>query len=86
MCYTESMEKARQNLTLVIEEDLLLAARKVALDQRTSVNQLVREYLTALVEELGRRRLAKARLRTMFETGIVDVGDRKWSRDDLYDR
>jgi len=83
MCYTESMEKARQNLTLVIEEDLLLAARKVALDQRTSVNQLVREYLTALVEELGRRRLAKARLRTMFETGIVDVGDRKWSRDDL---
>ena len=86
MCYTESMEKARQNLTLVIEEDLLLAARKVALDQRTSVNQLVREYLTALVEELGRRRLAKARLRTMFETGIVDVGDRKGSRDDLYDR
>ena len=80
------MEKARQNLTLVIEEDLLLAARKVALDQRTSVNQLVREYLTALVEELGRRRLARARLRTMFETGIVDVGDREWSRDDLYDR
>jgi hypothetical protein len=50
------------------------------------VNQLVREYLTALVEEPGRGRLAKARLRTMFETGIVEVGDRKWSRDDLYDR
>jgi hypothetical protein len=80
------MEKARQNVTLVVDEDLLLAARKVALDQRTSVNQLVREYLTALVEEPGRRRLAKARLRTMFETGIVEVGDRKWSRDDLYDR
>jgi len=73
-------------VTLVVDEDLLLAARKVALDQRTSVNQLVREYLTALVEEPGRRRLAKARLRTMFETGIVEVGDRKWSRDDLYDR
>jgi hypothetical protein len=80
------MEKARQNVTLVVDEDLLLAARKVALDQRTSVNQLVREYLAALVEEPGRRRLAKARLKTMFETGIVEVGDRKWSRDDLYDR
>lgn len=80
------MEKARQNVTLVVDEDLLLAARKVALDQRTSVNQLVREYLTALVEEPSRRRLAKARLRQMFETGIVEVGDRKWSRDDLYDR
>ena len=80
------MEKARQNVTLVVDEDLLLAARKVALDQRTSVNQLVRDYLAALVEEPSRRRLAKARLRAMFETGIVEVGDRNWSRDDLYDR
>jgi hypothetical protein len=78
------MEKVRQNVTLVIEEDVLLAARKVALDQRTSVNQLVREYLVALVEEPSRRRLARARLRKVFATGLVEVGDRKWSRDDLY--
>jgi hypothetical protein len=80
------MEKGRQNVTLVIEEDLLLEARKIALDQRTSVNQLVREYLTALVEETGRRRLARARLKKVLETGLVEVGDRNWSRDDLYDR
>ena len=80
------MEKARQNVTLVVEEDLLLAARKVALDQRTSVNQLVREYLVGLVEEPGRRRLARARLRKAFDTGLVEIGDRKWSREDLYDR
>jgi hypothetical protein len=80
------VEKARQNVTLVVEEDLLLAARKIALDQRTSVNQLVREYLAALVEAPGRRRLARARLRSMFEAGLVEVGERKWSRDDLYDR
>ena len=81
-----AMEKIKQNVTLVVEEDLLLAARKVALDQRTSVNQLVREYLAALVEEPSRRRLARARLRKAFERGLVEVGDRKWSRDDLYDR
>ncbi|MGD0619730.1 MAG: hypothetical protein ABSB67_18945 [Bryobacteraceae bacterium] len=80
------MEKAKQNVTLVIEEDLLLAARKIALDQRTSVNQLVREYLTALVEEPGRRRLARARLKKRFEAGLVHVGRRKWTRDDLYER
>jgi hypothetical protein len=80
------VEKVRQNVTLVLDQDLLLAARKVALDQRTSVNQLVREYLTALVEEPSRRRLARARLSQAFEAGLVDVGDRKWSRDDLYDR
>jgi hypothetical protein len=46
----------------------------------------VREYLAGLVEEPSRRRFARARLRRIFETGIVDVGDRKWSRDDLHDR
>ena len=86
-CYTEIVEKVmKQNVTLVVEEDVLLAARKIALDQRTSVNQLVREYLTALVEEPSRRRLARARLRQAFETGLVEVGDRKWSRDELYQR
>src|ERR1035438_191605 len=85
-CYTGAMDKTRQNVTLVVGEDLLLAARKVALDQRTSVNQLVREYLARLVEEPSRRRLARARLRKAFETGLVRTGDRKWSRDELYDR
>ena len=80
------MAKRKQNLTLAIEEDLLLAARKVALDRRTSVNQLVREYLAALVEQPSRRRLARARLRKALETGLVEVGDRQWSRDDLYER
>jgi hypothetical protein len=46
----------------------------------------VRDYLAALVEEPGRRRLARARLKEAFETGLVDAGDRTWSRDDLYDR
>jgi hypothetical protein len=46
----------------------------------------VREYLAALVEEPSRRRLARARLRKALETGLVDVGDRKWSRGELYDR
>ncbi|HUE20329.1 MAG TPA: hypothetical protein VMQ86_01520 [Bryobacteraceae bacterium] len=80
------MEKTKQNVTLVVEGDLLLAARKVALDRRTSVNQLVREYLTALVEEPNRRRLSRARLRKAFKTGLIEVGNRTWSRNDLYER
>jgi hypothetical protein len=80
------MEKRKQNVTLVVDEDLLLVARKIALDRRTSVNQLVRELLAALVEEPSRRRLARARLGKVFEAGLVEIGNRKWSRDDLYDR
>jgi hypothetical protein len=84
--FTGAMEKTKQNVTLVVEGDLLLAARKVALDRRTSVNQLVREYLTALVEEPNRRRLSRARLRKAFKTGLIEVGNRTWSRNDLYER
>ena len=80
------MEKTRQNLTLVVDEDLLMAAKKVAIDRRTSVNQLVREYLEALVEEPYRRLSARAKLRNAMKTGLVEVGERTWSRDDLYDR
>jgi hypothetical protein len=86
LCQNQLVEKAKRKLTLVVEEDLLLAARKIALDQRTSVNQLVRAYLEGLVEEPSRRRLARARLRKLFATGLVEVGERTWSRGDLYDR
>lgn len=54
--------------------------------RQTGVKQLVRENLARLAEERRRRRLARARLRKAFETGLVEVGDRKWSRDDLYAR
>ena len=86
MCYTYPVKVKKQNVTLVVEEELLLAARKVALEQRTSVNQLVRTYLAAVVEEPSRRRVARARLRAAFEKGLVGVGDRTWSRDELHER
>jgi hypothetical protein len=79
-------QQPKANLTLVIAEDLLLTARKIALDQRTSVNQLVREYLETLVDQAGRRRLARDRLRRAFETAVVEIGERTWSRDELYER
>jgi len=76
----------KTNLTLVIDENLLLAARKIALEQRTSVNQLVRDYLSSLIQEKSRRQMARQHLKKAFSTGIVEVGDRNWSRDDLYAR
>jgi Family of unknown function (DUF6364) len=72
-------------LTLAIDEELLLAARKVALDQKTSVNQLVWNYLASLMHESSRKRASQRAVeaRICLE-GIVEVGDRKWIRDDLY--
>jgi hypothetical protein len=86
MCYTDLVGALKQNVTLVLEEDLLLSARRIALDRKTSVNQLVREFLANLVAETQRKRMARSRLRTVFEKGLVEVGDKNWTRDELYER
>jgi hypothetical protein len=80
------MQSRRHNLTVVLDEDLLLAARKLALERRTSVNQLVRDYLTQLVEEPDRKRLARERLIKMMEKGLFESRGEKWNREELYDR
>ena len=85
-CYTGFVAKSKQNLTLVVDEDLLLAARKVALDRRTSVNQLVREFLAGLVDESSQRDLARERLKKAMDKGLIEIGERNWTRDDLYER
>ncbi|MCL6545252.1 MAG: hypothetical protein K6T61_08475 [Bryobacteraceae bacterium] len=73
-------------MTLVVDEELLLAARKAALDRRTSVNQLVRDFLASLAQEPLRRQMARVRLEAALEQGLVEVGPRTWTRDELYDR
>ena len=70
------------NLTLVIEDRLLKDARRLALEQDTSVNQLVREYLETLVAANTKRAEAKEwLLKTRFE---YKAGD--FDRDSLYER
>jgi hypothetical protein len=76
----------RTNLTLTLSQELLLQARKLALERGTSVNQLVREYLVMLVSEEGRRRRARAHLKAAFAKGVIEIGKRNWKREDLYER
>jgi hypothetical protein len=76
----------QKNLTLTLDENLLRAARKVALDRNSSVNQLVREYLDRLVREQDQRANAMANLEEIFQTTHVRVGRRNWTREDLHER
>jgi hypothetical protein len=75
-----------RNLTLVIDQDLLLAARKVALDRRTSVNAMVRDFLAGVTTQSKSRAKARARLEKFFEARPVRPGKITWTREDLYDR
>lgn len=75
-----------RNVTLAIDEELLLEARKIALERNTSVNRLIREYLGRLVEEEGKRSQALGRLTRAMDAGVLTVGERRWTREDLHER
>lgn len=52
LCNTDYVDKAlgTKNITLAIDEDLLQKARVLAAMKRSSVNEMVREYLAREVE------------------------------------
>ena len=78
MCYTDYVA----NLTLVIEDELLKEARKLAIDQNTSVNQMVREFLESKVNQSSRREQALERLlKARF-----DFKMEPFNRDEIYER
>jgi hypothetical protein len=85
MCNSRRLEM--KNLTLSIEEDLLLAARKLALDRGSSVNNIIREHLERLIEEDRKKAKALSRLRAMMSRGVFKVGEKTtWRREDLYEQ
>jgi CRISPR/Cas system-associated protein Csm6 len=75
-----------KNLTLAIDENLLLEARKLALDEGTSVNEMVREYLARIVRERGGQQAARRRLERAMEEGAGRVRGTRWTRERLHQR
>ncbi|MCB1057253.1 MAG: hypothetical protein KDD11_17270 [Acidobacteria bacterium] len=75
-----------RNLTLAIEDELLTAARRVALESNTTVNQMVREFLSERVRERDLRSTARAALERSFDEIQIQVGTPSWTRDELHER
>lgn len=75
------------NLTLTIDAELLKQARIRALEQDTSVNALVREYLSGLAGQ-AKTTDAIAGFLELAERSDAGsgAGGRKWSRDELHER
>jgi plasmid stability protein len=74
------------SLTLTIDEDLLRQARIRALEQGTSVNALVREWLQSYADTDRQRSAAQGFLavakRSRASSGAAGRG---WIRDDIYE-
>jgi hypothetical protein len=75
-----------KNITLAIDEAVLDEVRVYAAKRNTSVNGLVRDYLTAIAEQEDKTTRARRRLRELMDRTSLEVGPVTWTRDDLHDR
>lgn len=75
-----------KNITLSVDEKVLAAARRVAADQGTTVNAIVREHLTRLAEHANRAAKARRRIRELSEASEARIGSATWRRDELHER
>lgn len=74
------------NLTVALDDELLRRARIRALQQGTSVNALVRDYLTAFADQREVQIKALEEVLEIAANSKASSGGRRWSRDELYDR
>jgi hypothetical protein len=75
-----------KNITLSVDEDTLAAVRRHAAERNSTVNALVREYLTNLASHDNRASQARARLRQLSAQSQGRLGKKTWSREELHDR
>ena len=75
-----------KNITLSIDETVLDEIRVYAAKHNTTVNGLVRDFLSRLAEQENRAVRARRRLRELMDKSSLEVGPVTWTRDDLHDR
>lgn len=75
-----------KNITLSVDDNVLAAVRRYSVERNSSVNALVREFLTNLAEHQDRARRARSRLRQLSKRSTGRLGDKTWTRQDLHER
>ena len=76
----------KRNLTLALDEELVVKARVLAARRRTSLTNLVRRSIEELVSGDQLQARARARLRSCIRSPIMKIGDIHWTREELHDR
>ena len=75
-----------KNITLAVDEEVLAAARRYAVERNSSVNALVREHLSEIARREDRARGARARLLELSKRSRLKLGRKTWTRQDLHER
>lgn len=74
------------NLTITVDEEVVRKARIRALEQGTSVNALLRDYLESFAGGADSRARAILDIFAIADRNPSRRGGRKWTRDELHDR
>lgn len=74
------------NLTITVDDEILMRARLRATEQGTSVNAVLREYLEQYAGSRDAQERALSKLLALSESARSSRGRRAWTRDDLHDR
>lgn len=74
-----------KNITLSVDEKVLAAARRYALQRESSVNGLVREFLERIAASEDRARKARRRIRELSRRSRARVDAISWKRDELHE-
>ena len=70
-----------KNITLSVDENVLAAVRRHAAERNSTVNALVREYLTNLAAHESRASRARARLRQLSKQSQGKLGKKTRSEE-----
>lgn len=76
-----------KNITLAVEDEILERVRVVAAEKRTTINAMVREFLTEIATRDSKLAKARHELLELMDRSTGDMGpDWKWSREETYER
>ena len=73
------------NVTLSIDDEVVVRARELATRRGTSVNQLIRDYLEELTSEMTAEEIL-GELEHLWRTSPGDSAGRRWTREELHER
>jgi len=76
----------RRNLTLSLDEDVLYKARMVCQKRKTTLTQVIRDYLEKLVKQDDEYMEASKFIEEKMKQRPIWVGKKTWTREELHGR
>ena len=73
------------NLTIVVDDEALKKARLRAMEEDSSLNAVLREFINAYARVSSRHKESMERILTLSESASSLSGEKRWTRDELYE-